>query len=82
MTHLHRKLTRLRGRSRDDNSQAPVTTPGMEFVSNPAPVPKTGDTEAEPTALTEEDELGLTLSKIISSRLTSRASKTWINLMI
>lgn len=73
---------------RDEHSQAPITTPGMEFVSITAPIPTEGDTEVEPNPLTEADELvvsndpiddegymSMTSSRIISSRQSSRASR-------
>ena len=42
---------------RDANNQAPVSTPGMEFVSVTADMPKHGDTEVDPVTITEEEEL-------------------------
>ena len=42
---------------RDANNQAPVNTPGMEFVSVTVEMPKHGDTEVDPIAITEEEEL-------------------------
>ena len=42
---------------RDGNNQAPVTTPGMEFVSVTTEMPKEGDTEVDPVPITEEEEL-------------------------
>ena len=42
---------------RDANNQAPVTTPGMEFVSVTTSTPKEGDTEMDPVPITEEEEL-------------------------
>ena len=42
---------------RDANNQAPVTTPGMEFVFVTTAMPKEGDTEVDPIPITEEEEL-------------------------
>ena len=82
---------------RDENSQDPITAPGMEFVSNTTPIPKEGDNEVEPAPLREEGELvvsndplddeGYVDDRVRSSRVTfswqsDRASRTFISQMM
>ena len=56
---------------RDANNQAPVNTPGMEFVSVTAEMPKLGDTEVDPVTITEEEELHVSNDPIADENYTS-----------
>ena len=64
---------------RDANNQAPVNTPGVEFVSVTADMPKQGDTEVDPVPITEEEELHVSNDPLRMRTTSTNFSKITFN---